>query len=528
MTVRSWFSDPIYFDPQPNAAWVNANELLEAGRKHEVFLADRQTLNLYPILVRRSDFLRRNASDRVLARFPFLRLTVEERDAFSQQELLVAERLRDYFYRSVDRRILEWRSLLHHYLEERGAVPLPFLRCLPAAVPAATSLFSLEGRTFESARGESFTMPSNLTSELAYLCGVINGDGSLTRYVLNIIDYSLAHIRQLRERFSRLFGQTGRIQQQSETSPALIITNLWVVRLVSFLTGQPIGGKKYAALREPLLFRDEPLRSFYWSGVMDADGSYARRNVTLTTASEEFAMNFMTVLQCYNIECTLYKEENGIYQVYIPRKSHHVFKTKFHCFHPEKVIAFQTLREGRAKRPKRPRFFAGFKKETMINNYFDFTLLKGMYVVGLTSFLVEQRGRRTIKAFSKELQLSPGFYHRLETGKSAMALRVLMRLLKLKQEPFLPFLFRHKNTIRYRKHKSLPVFLDLQPNKELLFLAQNMTFYDHSIRLSTVHNEHLVRHAQKHFDINLNDTLIKNGAINEFFTTFCWFIYNKQ
>ncbi|MHA1657272.1 MAG: hypothetical protein ACTSWT_12250, partial [Candidatus Heimdallarchaeota archaeon] len=79
MTVRSWFSDPIYFDPQPNAAWVNANELLEAGRKHEVFLADRQTLNLYPILVRRSDFLRRNASDRVLARFPFLRLTPEER-----------------------------------------------------------------------------------------------------------------------------------------------------------------------------------------------------------------------------------------------------------------------------------------------------------------------------------------------------------------------------------------------------------------------------------------------------------------
>ena len=204
------------------------------------------------------------------------------------------------------------------------------------------------------------------------------------------------------------------------------------------------------------------------------------------------------------------------------------FEQSFHCFHPEKVIAFQKLREGRVKRSKCPHFFAGFKREAMRGSYFDFTLLKGMSVVGLASFLVAQRGRKSLKTFSMELQVSPAFYHRLETGKSAMPLRTLMRLLALKQEPFLPFLFRHKDTIRYRKHKSLSVSLDLRPNKELQFLAQNMTFYDHSIRLSTADNKKVVQHAQKHFDLNLNDTLIKNGAINDFFKTFCCFVSKKD
>jgi len=527
LTVRSWFSDPIYFDPQPNAAWVNANELLEAGRKHEVFLADRQTLNLYPILVRRSDFLRRNASDRVLARFPFLRLTPEERDAFSQQELLVAERLRDYFYRSVDRRILEWRSLLHHYLEERGGVPLPFLRCLPAAVPAATSLFSLEGRTFESARGESFTMPSNLTSELAYLCGVINGDGSLTRYVLNIIDYSLAHIRQLRERFSRLFGQTGRIQQQSKTSPALIITNLWVVRLFSFLTGQPIGGKKYAALREPLLFRDEPLRSFYWSGVMDADGSYARRNVTLTSVSKAFVSDFVSYLESLAISPKTTYRNDGTYQVYIPRQFHARLKSQLISFHPEKRLQFLRLKKGRSIRPERKYRFLHFNHHALVNGYFNFRMMTDIHITGLGSFVKKVRGTATQMDFAQQLGINVKTLRLIEANRSTLELALLEHLLLLaNKSSLMPFLTSFGRRIQFRRGRAPPVFLDYQPTAQLKSFVKKMTFYDSYIRLNS-NDQKLLLLIAEHFGLPQETGLIRNGTLRYFFKTYCHFTQFK-
>ena len=523
MTVRSWFSDPIYFDPQPNAAWVNANELLEAGRKHEVFLADRQTLNLYPILVRRSDFLRRNASDRVLARFPFLRLTPEERDVFSQQELLVAELLRDYFYRSVDRRILEWRSLLHHYLEERGAVPLPFLRCLPSAVPAATALFSLEGRTFESARGESFTMPSNLTSELAYLCGVINGDGSLTRYVLNIIDYSLAHIRQLRERFSRLFGQTGRIQQQSKTSPALIITNLWVVRLFSFLTGQPIGGKKYAALREPLLFRDEPLRSFYWSGVMDADGSYARRNVTLTSVSKAFVSDFVSYLESLAISPKTTYRNDGTYQVYIPRQFHARLKSQLISFHPEKRLQFYQLYKGRSKNSKKGYFFTDFNRVTLVSNlYFNFNLMTNIQVVGLGQFLKNYRQGLTQQVFAQRLGISENTLRLIEANKSALSLKLLAQLLLTDNKKLMPFLVSFGRRLRFRRYRAPPVFLDYTPTVQLKSFAKKMIFYNSYIYVNSS-DKAVLSQIEAHFGLKIPRHRIQNGVLRHFFKSFCCF-----
>ncbi len=255
----NWQEDPIYFDSEarPVSEWLNANELVTNNRINDIFLEDKKTLNLYPLMVRRSDFIREKSADRILARFPYVQLTEEEKEIITSQELLIAEKLRDYFYKSDNRRILEWRDILQKDLE-RGFVPLPFLRCFPEELK-----IDFHNRSFESARGEAFTLPLHLTDEIAYLSGMVNGDGSLKKYVLLIVDYSIENIRQLKEQFQRLFDQIGRIQLQTENSPTLIITNLWVVRFFSFLTSQPIGGKKYHALREPLLFQEQPFRSHY-------------------------------------------------------------------------------------------------------------------------------------------------------------------------------------------------------------------------------------------------------------------------
>ena len=88
----NWQTDPLYFDLQPvsTSDWLNANDLLKKGRKKEIFLYEPTTLNLFPIMVRRSDFLRKNASDRILARFPYIQLVEEEKQIVASQELLIA------------------------------------------------------------------------------------------------------------------------------------------------------------------------------------------------------------------------------------------------------------------------------------------------------------------------------------------------------------------------------------------------------------------------------------------------------
>jgi len=105
MTFFSWQTDPLLYDEHPilENAWLTANKLLEKGEEERIF-SERTTLKLklYPILVRKIDFVRKRQSDRILARFPFKVLTAEERALIQHKELLLAEQVRNYFYRSLD------------------------------------------------------------------------------------------------------------------------------------------------------------------------------------------------------------------------------------------------------------------------------------------------------------------------------------------------------------------------------------------------------------------------------------------
>ena len=144
----TWLTDPIYFDPKPTSVnqWMNANELLANGQRETIFLSNGK-FNLFPIMVRRVDFLREKSSDRILRRFPYIKLKEEEKEILISNRLLIAEHCRDYFYCSENRSILEWNKLLGSFLE-REFIPLPFLRCCQEYL---TNNFSSE-RTFSSAR----------------------------------------------------------------------------------------------------------------------------------------------------------------------------------------------------------------------------------------------------------------------------------------------------------------------------------------------------------------------------------------
>jgi len=514
----NWQTDPIYFDSEPTSTkhWLNANELIRTNRVIDFLTQNGTHLHLYPVMVRRNDFIRKKQSDRILARFPYVELSAEEKELIAKQELLIAERLRDYFYKSDNRKVLEWRAILRKDFK-RGFVPLPFLRCFPEEIK-----IDFTTRTFESARGEAFKMPTQLTEELAYLSGMINGDGSLKKYVVSIVDFSLENIRQLKKMFESQFHQTGRIQLQTENSPTLIITNLWVVRLFSFLTSQPIGGKKYDALQEPLIFKKEPFRKHYWSGVMDADGSYANRNVTLTTTSKDFAKDFILFLKSIQIQSTLHTRDDGTYQVYIPRKYQEIYKIHLICNHPIKRKEFLQLRKGGNRKSTKAYRFQDFDQKKLLNGYFNFTLLKNLQIVGLGSYVKEKRQQTTQQEYAEKLGISTKTLQLIENGTNALSLEILEKILLEEKLSLMQFLVYYGRKIKFRRYRAAPVYLDFKPNDLLNYFAKKMIFYENSIRINS-DDKKLLSDIELHFGLNIENNVIRNGVVRYFFKTFSEF-----
>ena len=317
MSVINWQNDPLLFDSEPLIVnqWVNANELIQQNRSEEIFRSDRH-LNLYPIMVRKNDFVRKKASDRIMARFPFIVINDDIQEQIVKKILLISEVTRDYFYKSINKSILQWKQDILKYLT-RDTLPFPITRCCFELVPNLHVLINETSLRFTSARGEGFKMPTNLTKELAYLAGMVNGDGNLQKYTLRIVDYSIKNIKQLQVMFQEYFDQTGNILYKTPNAPEVVITNLWVVRFFSFLTGQPIGMRKYDHLGEPFIFKQKPYRSYYWSGVMDADGGYTNRNVKFVSASLRYVKDFRTFLLENEIESKLTENSDNTVTLYI-------------------------------------------------------------------------------------------------------------------------------------------------------------------------------------------------------------------
>lgn len=515
--MLNWSTDPIYFDsePQETNKWLNANELIEQNKEETIFCNyDRKLLKLYSIMVRRVDFVRKKTSDRILARFPYIELTDDEKEHIEKKQLSIAERIRDYFYKSDIRRTLEWRSILRKNLE-RGFIPLPFLRCLPDELAV-----DFKRRNFESARGEGFRMPIKLTPQIAYLCGLINGDGSLKKYVLSIVDFSDLNIQQLQNQFQVLFYQKGRIQHQTENSPEVIITNLWVVRFFSFLTSQPIGGKKYAELREPLLFKEEPFRSHYWSGAMDADGSYKNGTLHFVSASKRFTLDFIDFLNSHIISPNYNERGDRNHCIYIPKKYHQIYKDVMVSFHPEKKKEFQLLKEGRDHSSPIPKKFVGIKQSSLVNGYFNFSLLKNIQVLGLGSFITTARNSLTKSSFARKLGISRRFLDQLENNRNAFSISILERILAMQDLSLMPFLASYGRSIRFRKLSSTPIFLEYRPCDHFISLAEKLLFYNTTITLPR-DDPTFKQELEEFFGIAIPTNSISNRLVLHFFETFC-------
>jgi transcriptional regulator with XRE-family HTH domain len=277
--------------------------------------------------------------------------------------------------------------------------------------------------------------------------------------------------------------------------------------------------KKYGSLREPLILLEEPLRSFYWSGVMDADGSYNRRNVTLTSASLRFVQDFAKYLSSLNIQSKITERNDGTNQLYVPRRFHDVYKEHFMCLHPEKRYEFMKLRKGGTKELSKAQSFLGFDESKLVNGYFNFNYLKKIQIVGLGDFLRRRRGKKTMKQYAGVLGTTQGNISHIETNKRALSIEILSKILAKETEALMPFLLVNRNNIRFRKLRSPPIRLDLKPNKTLHFLAKKMLIYKTAISLP-IDDINLQNKIRDYFELKISNNRINNSLLQYYLLTF--------
>ncbi|MBY8995985.1 MAG: hypothetical protein KGD59_15655 [Candidatus Heimdallarchaeota archaeon] len=519
--IINWKTDPLLYDVEiqrPNN-WFTANELIESNRSNDIFLNGKQTLNLYPILVKKIDFVRKNSTDRILSRFPFLVITQEEKEQIQKKILLISEFTRDYFYNSINNNIIAWKKRFSNYLE-RGAIPYPLFRCACEILQLQIIRKNTTSLSFESARGKRYVIPTKITPALAYLCGIVNGDGHLHTHWLRVVDETKEHIELISKLFVKLFNDSGEIFK-TRNAWNVELRSSSAVRLFNFLTDQTIKGAKYDSLREPLLFKQlgEPYRSLYWRGAMDADGSFKRR-ISFASASKTYVLDFKQYLSSIGIKSTFYsKVKDGNY-LHIPAHYKVAYTVQIGSLNPKKSADLQEFLHRKHAKAK----YLGLNPDTLLSSgYFNFHLLKSLYLKGVEDYLLQYRGKRTYVEMEREFYLANGTYSGFEKGKTALPFSfftLLVMKTSTTEELVYEILNERQDKIRYYIANSTPVKLPLQPSDVLRMLLPYLEPKSSYVSVLT-QESHRKKQIEQLFDMRIESQRVNSRIVVQFLRTFC-------
>ena len=487
LTFLTWRTDPLLVDAQPQdqPSWLTANDLVR-NQQAEAFLSPEGQLRLYPLMVRKTDFI---SGERLLQGFPYILLDEQWCTSLRKQTLLLAERAHHYFIGAVSNTsIRSWQKKYIQYLEEQQRLPFPLFRL---ADNWEDFFVDKQFVRFQSARGEAFQLPLYLSEELAYLVGVIMGDGHLAEYFINIIDSSKEHIENLAQLLDKHFHSKLEVFEQSNANAWNVnILGKWLVRFINFLSSQPINERKYPRLCQPSLFcNDDLLLRAYWRGVMDADGSY-KSTILLGAASKQLITDFESFLQQHNIGFKNYTQEvfgSTTYSVSILGNSRNDFVKLLSSSHPKKQEEINTLLTRRVNRHSlRPNtlFSQGswkgqveaFQQDKLIKGFFNFTLLPHFGCIGLGAHLKGLRGNQTQKDFASKFSLSQSLLSQYERNDTAIPIAIFSKILS-KQDQSIHHLFTNYQKLTFQSTNST-CLLDTQASLPLLQLLQGLQLKD--------------------------------------------------
>jgi len=238
-----------------------------------------------------------------------------------------------------------FEKILRKYIQQKR-LPFVIIRVLAELTknPREALATWFMNADWESFKHISFRMPTQLYSKLVYFLGICNGDGSLTRTHISISDYYPAFIRKLRDFTTTLFGGHPKIIRGSGGVDVLFIKSVWVGRLLNFLTDQSYG-RKYHALRCPLILSNTELKRFYWRGLFDTDGSY-KPTMVFSTISDQLTHDFERFLEHHNLNFYSHSSKKGN-TIQIKIGSYKAFSQLVGSWHPNKQQqCLDLLRQG--------------------------------------------------------------------------------------------------------------------------------------------------------------------------------------
>jgi len=500
--------------------WLTANKILESNsNKMDSFIdLETLTLNLYSILIRKIDFVRDKESDRILSRFPFLVLTDEEKTLIKNKILLISEFARDYFYRSTNSGIMEWKRRLETYLK-RGAMPYPLYRCACAILDLPLTNPNIDELFFESARGKRYSIPTKLTRGFAYLCGVINGDGHLHRHYFRITDETKDFLLLLSKLFEYKFKDPGEL---------FLTGNAWnielrsaaVVRIINFLTDHTIEGAKYDSLKEPLLFKQlgEIFRNIYWRGAMDADGTF-KNQIAFTSASEKYVLDFQSYLSSIKIESHLKTNNDGICGFYLLAKQKLQYVEAIGSLNPKKSEDLLDYLQHNKKYVE----FQGLKKGVLTEDgYYNFDLFKSLFIFGLGDFLRDYRSSKNYIDMDKQFEMAQGSYSNIEKNDRGLPYTMLKEILNDQSHntsTIFNILKQNKDKITYQVANSSPITLPLKPTAKLVDILPLLKPKINYVLVSEI-NEKVKLSLAEIFGVKLTNSRINCRLLLHFLETF--------
>ena len=531
----NWRTDPFLVDSEPlkQNTWFTANGLLES-KQNNLFQIPTGQLLLYPLMIRKIDFV---SGERLLQSFPYILLDKEWITNIRKKSLALAEKANHYFQKSnYNRSILKWQKKFINYLDDQQRLPFPLFRL----VDNWLDYFSCkEFIQYQSARGEDFQLPLYLTEELAYLVGVIMGDGHLAEYFINIIDSSKEHIENLSHLLSNFFNSKIEFFIQSNANAWNVnILGKWIVRFFNFLSGQPINARKYPSLREPLIFQSNDLfRRAFWRGLMDADGSF-KSAIGFGTASKQLRTDFAKFLKQYQINYRFYEQEvfGGItFSLNIAGQSRKQFASLIGSNHPQKQQELNLLLQKKIyrfspristlrKKERWARQVVNFRKEKLKQGYFNFTLLDTLSLSQLGVFLrsLRKQNNHTQLELASIIETSRESLSKYERNFTSIPISILLRILSAYKITLVDFLSNHQKLQLHSVNSTC--LLDTQPNDTLLTLLKGLQFKERGVIIIIgLPDRPLKQYKQNlsdYFSIKVETSMLYNSVLIAFVQEF--------
>lgn len=232
-------------------------------------------------------------------------------------------------------------------LEYARAISLVLSNSLNESIKTFNNIV-LESKYLVSKTGQS-KIPVNtneLNSDLAYLAGVICGDGHITPQLdeikiadghpnKDLVIYSYRFIKMLKRLFERNFCYKGTIEHSENMCQLRLSSNL-ICRVMNYVYEIP-EGCKCDKIKTPKIIKNKENESLFWRGVFDTDGSIRNRlkRISLKTNSKSLITDLNLFCKKNNIKTINEKNKNG-YAVRISNDDILKFATIIGSSHPRK------------------------------------------------------------------------------------------------------------------------------------------------------------------------------------------------